>query len=1003
MGLRFFPIPDLRTPKRPSEVKVNPQIKQLGRAIIAELKGVGSANSFQLAEATNAKLPLVKVTLKQLAASGAIALGEPETDLLQASLRVLIVSKSRDRAYLAPVMGVKFVERVTPKQVVLEGGVRRNKDHVWFLPSEREFEEAKSLHSDWNKAFKAFAKALLQCGNYKETLDAKGLKKAENPLTPYAIAYTNPDGYCADCFLDNWAPPEINIKAVKRHTACKIEASSLTHEVWMLTDSSGYACCPDLETWEKIKALREAVVAAQDKFYAHLKEALGTYAEFEEKALKRYWGKMWKESADSKLIGESSGQETTSHQGNERLYREEQQPQNRVEETLALEGFVFSTYFDLEEGEEESDYLEPIERVDDWVIGLDQLIGAVYAWHTQTQRYWFNDDYEEDKLEEAIALIKSKIAQVPYNSPGQLALPIAEGAEADRTSFTQGDATLLPVEPDASFSVGARVSCSLYNSAIPGTISAIADDDIFSIDFKDGNTGRYSLSELQEFAEILTDGEGVEPQSLEAEIEQIAASCCHLVINGGEPVSVIGFDQAGVTWMDSEGEKYSLYEYTEFALPPVEKLPPFPKPVKVWIDAHRINLEQGTQSRVKSLDPQTVREYATEMREGRWMFQSSPPVVFWDGVDFYPGVHHRIAACQLLNEKILCEVRPGTLRDAKRFSATENKFSSLKRTNEDKANATRLFISTLVEEFGTLEDIPLSKGGQALEGQWSLRRIAEEVGVSHPFVRGIWREFVNSAAIAKLNITSATTNPKMARVQKGEAHGTVWAIALSQEKPLRIAWDNGSGAVWESLEGIERSEQSAVPPPAIKEIRATFQAYGFNLLFSPDDGRYAIETVGKTWTLDNFQALQEWLAIDWPVARSRYGKPLSQLLDDGVLGDEQQSDFPRTSSSSSRSNSPGTPNSPRSTTQELALAAQSLGLSSSRVQVLPEVERNSGPALVDDRPGAYRPKPFQYEAIEKASLAELQEFLEAIANRLSDHPAKTYINQARQLLGTQSC
>ena len=160
-------------------------------------------------------------------------------------------------------------------------------------------------------------------------------------------------------------------------------------------------------------------------------------------------------------------------------------------------------------------------------------------------------------------------------------------------------------------------------------------------------------------------------------------------------------------------------------------------PFHQWLEPSLINLTAGTQSRV-TLDRKAIERYREDMIEGRWNYQESPPVVFFDGSNYYPGDgHHRIKSAELAKVKIYCEIRQGTLIEAIRYSCSANQRPSLHRTNADKRRAVELMYQTLIEEFGSLDAIPQSKGGVRQKHDWGVRRIAEHVGVSKSLVSDI--------------------------------------------------------------------------------------------------------------------------------------------------------------------------------------------------------------------------------------------------------------------------
>ncbi|NEP02037.1 MAG: hypothetical protein F6K58_25945 [Symploca sp. SIO2E9] len=221
--------------------------------------------------------------------------------------------------------------------------------------------------------------------------------------------------------------------------------------------------------------------------------------------------------------------------------------------------------------------------------------------------------------------------------------------------------------------------------------------------------------------------------------------------------------------------------------PPTEA----PEVTYQWLDPSSIELENGTQSRVAT-DERAIERYATEMREERWDYQHSPPVIFDDGTTKRPGDgHHRIAAALLAEQQILCEVRSGTLIDAIRYSCSSNQRPSLHRTNADKRQAVEMMFQTLIEEFGSLEDIPRSKGGKKNGIDWSNRRIAEHVGVGKSTVHNIYMELRLIVQIGQFTESSRIevifTENLPDEIKAGEL-GTV--KAKDKKQGLWVDWDN---------------------------------------------------------------------------------------------------------------------------------------------------------------------------------------------------------------------
>ena len=128
-----------------------------------------------------------------------------------------------------------------------------------------------------------------------------------------------------------------------------------------------------------------------------------------------------------------------------------------------------------------------------------------------------------------------------------------------------------------------------------------------------------------------------------------------------------------------------------------------------------ISIDGGTQARAAIHAP-TVTDYADAMTEGE---ELPPGVVFFDGAKNFlaDGFHRYHANRQIGATTMTCDVRTGTLRDARLFAYGANRDHGLRRTNEDKRKAV----------LGMLADFP----------EMSDRAIAKHVGVTHPFVGGI--------------------------------------------------------------------------------------------------------------------------------------------------------------------------------------------------------------------------------------------------------------------------
>ncbi len=131
----------------------------------------------------------------------------------------------------------------------------------------------------------------------------------------------------------------------------------------------------------------------------------------------------------------------------------------------------------------------------------------------------------------------------------------------------------------------------------------------------------------------------------------------------------------------------------------------------------RIRRDGGTQPRV-AIDTDTVAGYAEDYLAGA---ELPPAVVFFDGKDYWlaDGFHRWYARQRAGLDTMPCEVRQGTVEDARWFAAGANIGHGLRRTNADKRLAIQM----------------------ALKGRphASDRAIAEQCGV-HPDTVGEWRK-----------------------------------------------------------------------------------------------------------------------------------------------------------------------------------------------------------------------------------------------------------------------
>lgn len=128
----------------------------------------------------------------------------------------------------------------------------------------------------------------------------------------------------------------------------------------------------------------------------------------------------------------------------------------------------------------------------------------------------------------------------------------------------------------------------------------------------------------------------------------------------------------------------------------------------------KIRFDGDTQMR-EVLNGETVAEYRDAMKAGD---EFPPIVVFFDGSDYWigDGYHRWHAAGESGADKIACDVRQGSRRDAILFACSANSVHGMRRTNADKRKA----VSTLLHDAEWVT--------------WSDNEISKACGVSQPFV-----------------------------------------------------------------------------------------------------------------------------------------------------------------------------------------------------------------------------------------------------------------------------
>ena len=127
------------------------------------------------------------------------------------------------------------------------------------------------------------------------------------------------------------------------------------------------------------------------------------------------------------------------------------------------------------------------------------------------------------------------------------------------------------------------------------------------------------------------------------------------------------------------------------------------------INALTIRIDGGTQAR-KELNVEKVNEYAELIKDGA---EFPPIVVFFDGKDHWlsSGFHRYFANKKLGTESLNCDVKEGTLRDAKLYAFSANQHG-VPHTQEENRRIIQEMI--LDSEWG----------------KWSNVQIAKHIGVS---------------------------------------------------------------------------------------------------------------------------------------------------------------------------------------------------------------------------------------------------------------------------------
>lgn len=194
-----------------------------------------------------------------------------------------------------------------------------------------------------------------------------------------------------------------------------------------------------------------------------------------------------------------------------------------------------------------------------------------------------------------------------------------------------------------------------------------------------------------------------------------------------------------------------------------------------------IRTDGGTQMRAE-LNQDVYLEYRDQyLATGEF-----PPMdVFFDGTAYWlaDGFHRLFGAREAKQKTVLCNIHDGTLRDAILFAVAANQRHGLKRSNADKRNA----VMTLLNDPEWVK--------------WSDSKIAEQAGVTHPFVASLRRDLVTVTG----SIAAATKDePRKGRDGKEYKRKPEKAVASTE------AYDREGESP--KAAAVERSEDASDVP-----------------------------------------------------------------------------------------------------------------------------------------------------------------------------------------------
>lgn len=190
-----------------------------------------------------------------------------------------------------------------------------------------------------------------------------------------------------------------------------------------------------------------------------------------------------------------------------------------------------------------------------------------------------------------------------------------------------------------------------------------------------------------------------------------------------------------------------------------------------------IRIDGGTQARLQ-LNQDVVAEYAEKMREG----EIFPAVtVFFDGSDYWlaDGFHRYFATKANAKTSIDCDVENGTQQEAKKYSWKANTRRGLRLNHDDYRNII----------LAMLQDIEAK--------EWSNRKIAEWVGVTHTTVNKI-----------KNSLEADSSEPKEKKyINKHGTESVMKTENIGKTKPKVTAPDMTSALMVKQEVATELSEK----------------------------------------------------------------------------------------------------------------------------------------------------------------------------------------------------